>query len=329
MTPAMTFLVNRPTYQLAAGYSFTSSYYAKNTRFNDWFDHQNFIGTAVARPTQQLTLAASERYVKDFNTNLVAPQATTAGRQEGWSNELSAGLGYAFTSQTSMNLGGTYQIQHYSGQAVDSDQYGFVGSVTHGFTQRFAGEATYRFTYLRLQGQEDSLTHTPSIGFTYRLTPALTFSIDGGAAITKLSEEADWHVSPAGFARLTYFLGFGTASLEYSRGGTVAGGLGGTTDSQTAAATITLATLQRGLFFVATASYNIAESISRDQTGRVDVDTFNLFLGAVYQFARYASLFGGYEYLHQRTGGSSAVQANVDQNRVRIGLQFGYPFSFD
>src|SRR5262249_1270796 len=142
MTPALTLLVNRPTYQIAAGYSFTSNYYAKNTRFNDWFDHQNFIGTGVFRPTQQLTLALSERYVKDFNTNLIAPSGTTAGRQEGWSNDVSGGLGYAFTSQTSMNLGGTYLIQHYSGQAVDSEQYGFVGSVTHGFTQRFAAEAT-------------------------------------------------------------------------------------------------------------------------------------------------------------------------------------------
>jgi len=41
------------------------------------------------------------------------------------------------------------------------------------------------------------------------------------------------------------------------------------------------------------------------------------------------ALFGGYTFFRQRTGGSSSTQLDADQNRVRFGLQFGYPINFD
>jgi len=43
----------------------------------------------------------------------------------------------------------------------------------------------------------------------------------------------------------------------------------------------------------------------------------------------YANLFAGYTFYQQRTGGSSTQQVDVDQNRVRVGVQFGYLFNFD
>ena len=61
----------------------------------------------------------------------------------------------------------------------------------------------------------------------------------------------------------------------------------------------------------------------------MNVQAFSLGLSAVYQIARYTSLFGGYTFLHQRTGGSSSLQADADQNRVRFGVQFGYPINFN
>jgi len=50
-----------------------------------------------------------------------------------------------------------------------------------------------------------------------------------------------------------------------------------------------------------------------------------------YQVARFVNVFGGYTFFQQRTGGASSVTAevDVDQNRVRFGLQFGYPINFD
>ena len=68
---------------------------------------------------------------------------------------------------------------------------------------------------------------------------------------------------------------------------------------------------------------------SARRAGQVDVEAVTLNLGATYQIAQYAALFGGYTFLRQRTGGSSSTQIDADQNRVRFGLQLGYPFNFD
>jgi len=90
-----------------------------------------------------------------------------------------------------------------------------------------------------------------------------------------------------------------------------------------------LSTLQRSLLVVFSPAYSVAESVSSQQTGTVDVQTFTLGLAAYYQVARYTNLFAGYTFFRQRTGGSSSVQLDADQNRVRFGVQFGYPINFD
>jgi hypothetical protein len=48
-----------------------------------------------------------------------------------------------------------------------------------------------------------------------------------------------------------------------------------------------------------------------------------------YQFARYSSIFAEYTYFQQQTGSNSSLRSDVDQNRLRFGLQFGYPFNFE
>jgi len=110
------------------------------------------------------------------------------------------------------------------------------------------------------------------------------------------------------------------------------GGFGGATDTQTASGTLTISGWQRGLLVVLNPVYSVAESISsrQAQARQVDARSFTLTLSASYQFARYASVFGGYTFFQQRTGGSSTTQQfDIDQNRIRFGLQFGYPINFD
>jgi opacity protein-like surface antigen len=61
------------------------------------------------------------------------------------------------------------------------------------------------------------------------------------------------------------------------------------------------------------------------------VKAFTIPLGVSYQFASYASVFAEYRFFHQRTGATSSASAaaDVDQNRLRFGLQFGYPINFE
>jgi hypothetical protein len=338
-SPSITLFVNRPSYQLTGGYSFTAELYERESRFDNAFNRQNFIVSGLYQATQQLTLTVSDSFALDRNTNRVASQGFATGRQESWTNTFSPGMTLQMTPRTSLTLGATYGVLRFkrgsaegggaqgAGAGTDSDTYGFLSGLGYVLTPRLTGTIGYGFTFLDLRGEEDSRTHTPTLGVSYRLTPSLTGSVSGGPAITEIGGET--FMSPAGTASLAQTLQFGTASVQYTRAVAAAGGLGGTTDTQTASGALTLPTLWRGLLVVLSPAYSIAESVGHGQTGRVDVRALTLNLAVTYQIARFASVFGGYTLLQQRTGGPSAVQADVDQNRVRFGLQFGYPINFD
>jgi len=141
----------------------------------------------------------------------------------------------------------------------------------------------------------------------------------------------DTFVAPAGTASLVQVLPFGSASLQYNRGVSVAGGFGGTNNTQTVSGALTLSTLLRGLFVVLSPAYTTSETVGSRRAQQVDVEAVTLNLGATYQIAQYAALFGGYTFLRQRTAGSSSTstQIDADQSRVRFGLQVGYPINFD
>jgi hypothetical protein len=328
-SPALTLYVNRPSYALSAGYSFSADLYARESRFNEAFARQNFVATGLYRLTPGLTLTASDTSALNNNSNQVASQGFSSGRQKSWSNNLTPGMNWQMTRTDSLSLGAAYDVLRFegSGAGVDSDTYAFQGNLTHTFTPRFSGTLNYGFTYLKPQGEQDSTTHTPTVGFSYALTPTLSANITGGASLTEIGGET--FVSPAGTASLVQAFSFGSASLQYNQGVSVAGGFGGTTNTQTVSGTLALSTLLRGLFVLFTPSYSFSKSVSSRQTQQVDVSAVTVSLGATYQIAEYASLFGGYSFFQQRTGGSSTTQIDVDQNRVKFGLQFGYPFNFD
>jgi hypothetical protein len=333
-SPVITLSVSRPSYQLSGGYSFTAELYERESRFNNAFERQNFIANGSYQPTQQLTFTVADSFALDRSTNRVATQSFATGRQESWSNTFSPGMRWQMTPRTSLALSASYGILRFKGATaegadagIDSDTYGAQSTLDHVLTPRLTSTFGYGFTYLDLRGDENSRTHTPTLGFSYRLTPTLTGSISGGPSITEIGGET--LMSPSGAASLSQALRFGSVSVQYTRAVAVAGGLGGTTDTQTASGTLTLPALWRDLFVVITPAYSIAESLSRAQTERVDVRALTVNLGLTYQIARYASVFGGYTLLQQRTGGASSVGVDADQNRVRVGLQFGYPINFD
>src|SRR5438093_9976466 len=333
-SPTITLFVNRPSYQVNGGYSFTAELYERESRLNNALNRQSFIGSGLYRATPGVTLTASETYALNRNTNLVGSQGFSTGRQESWSNTSGPGLTWQMTPRTSLSLGATYGLLRFkaaatdgAGTASDSDTYGLQSSLAHELTPRLTGTIGYGFTYLTVQGQDNSTTHTPTVGGSYRLTPTLTGSVSGGPAITELGGET--FVSPAATASLVQGLAFGSASARYTRSVSAAGGFGGTTDSQSISGTLTLPTLQRGLLVVFDTTYKTAESVSSRQTQLVDVKALTLNLQVTYQIAAFTSVLGGYTFFQQRTTGSSSVQIDADQNRVRFGVQLGYPINFD
>jgi hypothetical protein len=169
------------------------------------------------------------------------------------------------------------------------------------------------------------MTHTPAAGVAYRLTPSLIASVSGGPAVTMIGGET--FLSPAVSARLLQTWRTGSASLQYARTVDVAGGLGGPNETETFSAVLALPTWQRGMVLVASPAYAIARSLGDKgtaTTGHLDVKALTLPVGLTYRLNRYTSLFAGYTFFRQRSGSPAAL--DVDNNRVRFGLQFGYPF---
>jgi Putative beta-barrel porin 2 len=341
-SPALTLTANRPAYELRAGYTFSAEVYARETELNDPFKNQTFVASGLYRGTRGLTLTVADTFALNRDTNIVASQGFSTGRQETLSNTFSPGMTWQMTPQTSLNMTGTFLVQRFlsadvatSTPGVDSNTYGLLTTVDHRLTRRLTGSVGYGFTYLDFLGEQtNAIVHTPSVGATYVVTPTLTASVRGGPAITQVDDNVT--IGPAVAARVLQVFQVGSVSLDYSRAVGVAGGFGGVNETQTISAGLTLPTWQRGLVIALTPTYSSAKSTGNTgnstagrQTSNVDVNAFTLPLAVSYQFARFASVFAEYRFFRQRTGAGSSFSTDVDQNRLRFGLQFGYPFNFD
>jgi hypothetical protein len=327
ITPAAALFLNRQRYRLIVGLSTSAEIYARESNLDNGFGRANLTLAGDYIATRDLTLRISETLAVDRNT--AATGTFSVGRQLSLTNVLSPGLRWQITPRSSFDTYATWGIRRFFGSGIgeESDTYQYQGTYNYSFTQRFSGNLGYNFTFLHTQGIEDSITHTPTVGFGYRLTPALSFNVNGGPAITMIG--GDTFVTPAGNVSITQVFRAGTINLQYIRGVSVAGGFGGTTDNQTAVATVVMPTWIRDLIFLFSPSWNKAESVDNRSASQVDVESYRVTLGLAYRLSRYASIFGGYDFIHQRTGGSSTLQVNGDQNRVRVGFQVGYPFSLD
>ena len=329
-TPSISLLANRPRFQLAAGFANTAEIFARNSSSNDAFARQNLIVGTYWQPTPQLTFTLAETFLRDQSPDARAGGFTVGGQATD-SNVLTPTVGWALGPQTRLDLGATYSLLRFEGQGsgIESDTYRFLSNLSHNFTPRFTGMAGYNFTFIDLRSGhgDNSTTHNPTVGFAYRLTPTLTVSVDGGPAFTNLGSED--FVTPGVSAGVSWRLPFGSASAYYSQSVEVAGGFGGPTDSKNLTGTLVVSTL-RDLIVIFSPAWTKADSLSDRQIQRVDVGVFTLGLGAAYRLNNYVTFFGGYSFLLQRVGKFSTTQDfDADQNRVKFGVQFGYPFAFD
>jgi hypothetical protein len=337
-TPALALTVNRPDYQLSAGYTLSGEYRIKAGEFEPAQSHA-FVGTGVYSGVRGMTFTLADSFVWSRNSDQFARQGfSTGSEQDSWTNTFTPGMTWEFAPRWLWTLSANIGVQRFvdgdstgtgtSSAGVDSNSYNFQTGVEYAFTRRLTGTAGYSFTYLDFMGEdENSSTHNPNVGFRYLVTPRLTASLSAGPLITHLAGETV--LSWGGTARLLQVFQIGSAYLEYSRGVSAAGGLGGTTHTDTFTAGVLLPTWYRGLVLAFTPSYRMAESVGSQQTSSVDVKSLTLPLSVSYQLTRYASLFLEYTFFQQRPRGSSSTEPEIDQNRVRFGIQVGYPFNFD
>lgn len=331
-TPGVSIAVESPIYRLLGSYSFTAEIYADQSQLNDAFSRHNFQIDGAYRLTPLLTVSLTDTLLVGNDTNVLAAENVSTGRIRSLSNTLSSAVAYQLTPRTTLRGRGAWTTLRYdSDAAIDSDTYAFETFGEYAFTPRLIGAVGYQFSFFDIQDNPWVTTHTPRVGVSYRFTPTLTGSLSGGPSI-QVPEEGDTSVFPAITATLQQRFAWGSASVQYDHSIATAGGLGGTTENQSFGAIVQLDRLLRGLVVQLAPRYTRATSTIGDS---IEVDSFSLTLQARYEINRYVAVFGGYTYFLQRSDSAVATSAgviaanDVDQNRVFLGLQFGYPLTID
>jgi hypothetical protein len=329
ITPGVSFEVGDPTYRLAAGYFFTADLYARHPELNQAFDAHSFIGDALWKVSPRLTLNAFDTFTLTTDTNLVNQESVATGRNRSYSNYMGGGASYLLTPLTSLRGGALWVVQRFQSEDLfDSDTYGIDLALDRTLTPRLTGTVAYEYRFFNIQGLPDTTTHTPRLGVRFRFTETITGSLSAGPTVETGSIS---RITPAVAASLGQRYGWGNVTVDYSRSVGTSGGLGGTADNQAGGATVQLTSLMPRLVVQGGPRFN--SSVSPDH--RIDLHGLTLPVQASYRLQTGIAFIAAYQFFRQRsdslalTPAGTAIATDADQNRMWVGIQFGYPFKFE
>jgi hypothetical protein len=335
ISPSLTVEIEQPTFRLLGSYDFSAAFYARHPEENRAFDQQNFVLDAEWKPTPRLTLFASDTFTYTTDTNAVATEGVATGRDTSWSNGFLAGGSYEIDARTTVRASGSVTVLRFDeDELIDSTTYTALLGAERAFTARLRGILEYEFAHFEFTRQSAVSTHTPRVGVIYQITEFLTGSLRAGPTIEVGRDETS--LTPSVIASLVLRMRWGAMGVDYSHLVGTSGGLGGTARTHSAGAFVQVATWIRGLLIEVAPRYSRVESSGSVEDGnRIDVTSFTLPLQVVYRINEYVSLVGAYQFFHQRsdsriiTSTGIAAATDVDQNRLSVGVRFGYPIKFD
>jgi hypothetical protein len=332
ITPALNVILESSTYRLSAGYNFTAELYTREPDRNAAFNRQNFALDSLWRPTEQLSLTLTDAFTFTTDTNLISSENVSTGRNRSWSNALAGGAAFRLSPFTTVRGGASYVIQRFDASDLeDSDVYRINVGVDRALTRFLTGTLDYEFAYFDIEREPKTWTHTPRVGFSYRVTETITVAASGGPSFETREGEGN-RVTPAVTASYGQRVFFGAIGANFDRRVSTAGGLGGTTDNTSFGFNVDVNTLMRGLTLSFAPRYSIVKS---PDSSRVDIRSFTIPLVATYRFTAWLAAVASYQFYQQRSDStirSSAgrlIAEDADQNRLLVGLQFGYPITFD
>jgi hypothetical protein len=189
----------------------------------------------------------------------------------------------------------------------------------------------YEFGYFDIAREESVTTHTPRLGVSWRATDTITLALSGGPTVER-SASGDTRLTPAVTASYGQRVWFGTVGVTYDRSVGTASGLGGPTDNDLIGAYVNVTTLMRGLTVQFLPRYSIVKSPDSD---RIDIKSFTAPLQITYRLTDWVAIVAGYQFFHQRSDSTALstigtpIANDADQNRVFVGVTFGYPIRFD
>lgn len=331
LTPGIAINLEAATYRLTAAYNFTAEIWARNPDRNAAFDRQNFTLDSFYQVSPSVILTLTDQFSLNTDTNLIAAERVSTGSGGGWSNTLTPGVTWQIDSLMQLRTTGSYTVQRFNDEEqAQSDVFRFDTMLERVLAPRFSGTAGYEFSYFEIENEARTTAHTPRVGGIFRATPTITLTLDGGPMFVEQGDDS--YVTPAVTASYRQALAFGSVSVFYDRNIGTAGGLGGTTINQTVGASLDVLTLRRGLALTFAPQYTMVKTHSDD---RIDVRSLILPFAATYRFNEWVAAVASYQFFLQRsdstlrTASGATLAADADQNRIFVGLQFGYPFRFD
>ena len=343
-TPGIAITYERPTYRLAAGYNFTAELFARETQESHAFDRQNFFLDTMWKVNPQLTLSLTETFIFSTDTNLIARENVSTGRDRSFSNLIGVGATYQIDPLWAVRGSASYTLERFSRNSLDdSDVYRATVAVDRKINPRLTGSLAYEFGFFDISNaqntttaqngtrDQDATTHTPRLGATWRATETITLALSGGPTV-EVFQNGDTRLTPAVTASYGQRVWFGGVGLSYDRTVGTAGGLGGPTDNNLIGGYVTVTTLTRGLTVQLLPTYSFVKS---PNSSRVDIRAFTASLQVTYRLTDWVALIGGYQFFHQRSDSTQVsnigtpIANDADQSRVFVGLTFGYPIRFD
>jgi hypothetical protein len=330
ITPGVTINLESPTYRLTAGYNFTAELFLRQPERNAAFDRQSFSLDALYRVSPEVTLTLTDAFAANTNTNLIASENVSTGRNRAYGNTISPGVTWQIDPFTLLRSFGSYSLQRFNDpDQEDSDVYRFDVGVERRLSTRFSATVGYQFGYFDIQNEPKATTHAPRVGGIYRASPTITLSLSGGPIFVE--RDSDNFIEPGIAASYQQTFAFGSVGASYNRYIGTAGGLGGITTNQSAGVIVDVITLLKGLTVSFAPQYNTEKS--RDN--RIDVQSFLFPLTAIYRLTPWVAAVASYQFFRQRsdstirTRSGNELANDADQNRLFVGLQFGYPIRFD
>jgi hypothetical protein len=330
VAPGLSLTLEGPRHRLSGSYSFTSLLYARESELDTVRGRELLTLDALYRATPRLTLTLSDLYVRAESSNVGSVEGFSTGLTTTTSNTLSPGASYAIDLRTTLRTFGSWTKQTFETESQNSETYRAEADVDHRLSPRLTLTAGYAFARFDVQGSPPVSTHTPEVGASYRITAALTATVLAGPQV--IVQGGDLSLKPFARGDIVQRFAWGIAGLTFSHAEGTTGALGTIAATETISGQLQVTKLVRGLVLALTPHYTRAASGGNG----TDVQAFNIGVQASYQLAPWLTAVAGYSFFDQRTNGvSTAASASstngtrVDQNRILLGLQFGYPVRFE
>ena len=338
ITPAINLIWESRTHRLIAGYNFTAELYLRDPTRDNAFNTQNFNLDGMWRASERLTLTLADAYTATTDTNLISPAGVSVGRNRSWGNALSGGAAYKLDDFTAVRGGASYAVQRFSRSELDdSDVYHGYLFLDRTLTRYVRGSVGYDFGYFDIEHEDKVTTHTPKIGASWQVTPTITLAVNGGPTF-ELHDNGDSRITPTVTATYEQTVKFGTVGLGFDRQVATAGGLGGVTDNTSVFGHVDVITFARGLTLSFAPRYSWVKSAGKIRSADnrdIDISSITLPLQVTYRLTAWMAAVARYQFYQQRTAheirdtAGNLFAADADQNRLFVGLQFGYPITFD